>query len=649
MLTTQAKHNIVMNIKKLLFFVALFYFQFTFSQDFDYSVLSVPDSLKQNANSVVLFDETNIELQSSKKMVENYKKAVVVLNKLGHQNSQIVIHYNSSNHIKNVRIYIYNALGVEIKDIKKRDFIDRSVADGNSLFNDRRLIYYNYVPTAYPYTIYCEYEVESSNTAFIPRWYPYASYNQGVVKSSYQITHPENIKIQKAEKNFENFNINKVEKSNTLTYEINNSPSIKYEELVPGFMDIMPWVIIGSNKFRLENVDGSANNWKEFGKWMYDNLIVNRTSLPESTKNKVKQMIAGIEDPVEKARIIYNYVQEKTRYISVQVGIGGWMPMLATDVDKLGYGDCKALTNYTKSLLDEAGVTSNYAPVYAGSSKKSMEKDVVSVQGNHAFLYVLGNDKDIWLECTSQTVPFGYQGTFTDDREVLLITPEGGKLKHTGIYSIDDNFQNTIANYKIDNEGKLDAQVKINSGGIQYNNHFRLENKSKRDIEEHYKSDYWSYVNNMDLKNYVFTNNRDSIIFTEDIELSASKYASFSGDRMLFAINAFNRALEVPKRYRNRKLPFEIARGFIDRDEFEIALPTNYTIEALPNNIDVKNKFGSYTLSIEKIDDKNLKYIRVFKLNEGFYPAKDYKAYRDFRKKIAKQDKNKIVLIKSTP
>ena len=582
-------------------------------------------------------------------MIVNRKKAVTVLNKLGDRNSEIVIHYDASNTIKNVRVYVYNAMGVEIKDIKKRDFVDRSVADGISLFNDGRLIYYDYVPTTYPYTIHYEYEIISTNTAFIPRWFPYNSYNQGVIKSSYLITYPNDVKIQKSEKNFEKFNISKVEKPNSLYYEINNSKAVKYEELCPSSLEIMPLLIVASNKFRLENVDGTANNWQEFGKWMYDHLIVSRTALPESTKNKVKQMISGIDDPAEKAKIIYNYVQEKTRYISVQVGIGGWMPMLAEDVDRLGYGDCKALTNYTKSLLDEAGVTSYYAPVHAGSRKKNMEKDVVSVQGNHAFLYVQGKDKDIWLECTSQTVPFGYQGTFTDDRDVLLITPEGGKIKNTGTLNTEDNFQNTTANYTIDKQGNLEAKVSIHSGGIQYGNHYHLEKQPERDILAYYKSDYWSYINNIELKKYAFTNDKDRIIFKENIDLSASKYASFSGDRMLFNVNVFNRALDVPKRYRNRKLPFQIARGFVDNDSFEIGLPSDYTIEAIPNTTNIENKFGRYQFSIEKIDANTLKYTRQFTLNDGLYTAEDYKAYRNFRKTIAKQDKAKIVLMKSTP
>ena len=637
-----------MYFKQLLLFVTLFSFQFIYSQDFDVSILSIPDSLKQNANSVIRNSSTKIVLESSKKMTVTRSKTITVLNKLGNHNSEIVIHYDSSNDIKNVRAYVYNALGVEIKDIKKRDFIDRSAADGISLYNDGRLIYYDYVPTTYPYTISYEYEIESVNTAHIPKWFPY-SYYQGIVKSSYQIIFPNDIEIQKLEKNFENYNIIRSEKPSSISYEINNSPAIKHEDLAPYYLNIMPWVMVSSNKYHLEGADGSATNWKDFGKWRYDYLYNGKDKINEATKIKVNNLVKNATSDIEKAKIIYDFVQKKTRYISVQEGIGGWKPMKADDVDRLSYGDCKGLTNYTKTLLDAVGVKSNYSVIWAGEEKRNVENEIFSMQGNHVILNIPTLNGDVWLECTSQIKPFGYKGTFTDDRNVLVITPEGGIIKNTGTYKIEESLKQTLSNYSINIDGNLEADIKIASSGIQYNNHFRIENDSKRDIEEHYKSDYWSYINNIELKNYLFSNNKDSIIFNENIKLSASKYASFSGERMLFTINAFNRALDVPKRYRNRKLPFEISRGYVDKDEFKITLPENYTIEALPNNVKIENKFGSYELSIQKVNEKELKYSRIFRLKEGNYNAKEYKAYRDFRKSIAKQDKSKVVLTKAAP
>jgi hypothetical protein len=116
----------------------------------------------------------------------------------------------------------------------------------------------------------------------------------------------------------------------------------------------------------------------------------------------------------------------------------------------------------------------------------------------------------------------------------------------------------------------------------------------------------------MTLNNYNFINKKDSIIFEENVKIKATDYATFSGDRMLFVLNAFNRVSHIPKRYRNRKLPLEISRGFIDTDQFEITLPNDYNIEAIPNNINIENKFGSYQFSIEKVSPTKLKYSRTF-------------------------------------
>ena len=65
------------------------------------------------------------------------------------------------------------------------------------------------------------------------------------------------------------------------------------------------------------------------------------------------------------------------------------------------------------------------------------------------------------VRMTDQNIPFGYLGTFTDNRSALLINDNGGKLVHTKIYSKDLNQKNgkTI----IDINSDLKGSVKINN------------------------------------------------------------------------------------------------------------------------------------------------------------------------------------------
>ena len=84
---------------------------------------------------------------------------------------------------------------------------------------------------------------------------------------------------------------------------------------------------------------------------------------------------------------------------------------------------------------------SYYTELYGDRDKIDIESDFFSVQGNHVILCVPNKDKYVFLECTSQTDPFGYQANFTDDRNVVVIKPEGGEIIRTKIYENKDNSQ----------------------------------------------------------------------------------------------------------------------------------------------------------------------------------------------------------------
>lgn len=641
--------NYHLSIPRLFYIVFLttFTWQSVLGQDIELNAHTISDGLLKNANSVIRLNDKKIEMDSPRAMRISQRKAITVLNERGDSPYELMFHYDKSNSIKRLRVYFFNATGKEIKRIKEKDFRDVSAYDGISLFNDGRIKFYNYTPVGYPYTIYYEYEYESANTAFIPRWLPIEGYNQSVEESSYTFTYPAAVQLQKSEKNLSDFNITRDEQKGKVSYSAKNITAINQEDYSPPKSYFTPWVKLAVNKFRLEGVDGTAGSWQEFGHWMYNSLIAQQMDLPESTKNKIKRLVAGVDNPIDRAKIVYKYVQDKTRYISVQVGIGGWMPTAASEVDRLSYGDCKGLTNYTKSLMDAAGVESYYTAVYANSPKRSIAKDLVSVQGNHVFLYIPNNGEDIWLECTSQTVPFGYKGTFTDDRDVLVITPDGGYLKNTGAIKTEDNVLNTIADYAIDPQGKITGNIAIISKGIQYGQHYNLQDEPKIELEKYYKKKYWPYINNLQLLNYRFNNDKDSVAFTEELTVSATNYAVKSGDDLIFAVNAFNRLNNVPKRYRNRKLPLYISRGYTDEDVFTISIPKDYKIDQLPEPENIETSYGWYRTSFKQLENNKIQYKRAVLINSGLYKPEDYSSYRDFRKQIAKKDNQKIVLTKS--
>lgn len=631
-------------------FFALFFLFFTFissAQKSDYAVLSIADSLKNNADAVVRLDQMDIVISSQRSMNVKVQRIVTVFNESGMSDVDAYQGYDKSTSIKNIEAIVYDAFGKEIKKIKRKDFKDQSAVSGSTLFSNNRVTFLEYTPVSYPFTIVYNSEIESSNTAFLPQWYFLGGYAVTIEKSVLNVTFPNNLGFKKKEFQFSGYNIKKTLETDTqLSYVATNILAQKSEDLSPSHTDLFPKIMMGLENFHLEGVDGTAKTWEAFGKWYSEKILAGTTDLSEETKTKIRALVGDEKDPIKKAKIIYDYVQKKSRYVNIAIGIGGWKPMLAADVDRLGYGDCKALSNYTKALLQAVDVPSYNTILYGDRYKSNIQSDFVSMQGNHMILAIPNGDNYTWLECTSQDDPFGYQGTFTDDRDVLVVKPEGGIIVRTNIYADKGNSQKDKGIYTIDENGNFSGSISIVSEGTQYSSKSRIESLQPTEKETYYKK-YWDNINNLKLGKIAFTNDKENIRFIEDVQISAINYAPISANKMIFALDVFNQNTGSVKRIRNRKNPFQIQRGYVDTDEIEINLPAGFMIEFLPSNFELKGKFGEYKTEIIKKENNKLTYKRSMFLNKGKYSNKEYDEYRLFMEQISRNDNAKIILTKN--
>ena len=636
----------MINFKKKIFLVGLFFnICLIYAQDFDIKLLTFPENLKDKANSIILNQTTNVEILSQSKYTEKVTKTVLVFNEHGVKNIDAAQYYSKNNRINAISATVYSFLGKKIKTYRRSDFIDQAIADGFSIAKDGRFLSLKVTPIDYPFVVIFECETSSSNTVFLPQFRPVDDANESVASSIITIKYPNNLGFQHKVVNFEGADIQKKESPNLINFELKNFAAFQYEEFAPSFESLTPKAYFSLQKFSLEGVDGQAKNWTEFGDWMLENLLADTDVLPTETISKIKALVGNEIDTERKAKIVYKFVQEKVRYVSIQLGIGGWKPMLASDVDRLGYGDCKALSNYTKALLQAVGVEAFYTIINGSSERKNIDNDMFRMQGNHAVLSFPSKNGIRILECTSQTTPFLYNANSTDDRDALVVTKGDSKIVHTNKYLESESTQTITGNASIDENGKLFAKCNIVSQGVQFDNVDDIIRKQSDEIDAHYKLKF-GYINNLSFQKPILAIDKENVVGTENLNFSAENFAQNINGQLFFGVNIFNKYQQIPKRYRTRKLPVEVSRGFEDKDLVSIEIPVGYEIEAMTDNLEINEKFGSYKMTCTKSDTNKIELKRFFRLNTATYPKEDYENFRKFLEKVAQNDASKIILKK---
>ncbi|MCA5005841.1 DUF3857 domain-containing protein [Sphingobacterium bovistauri] len=624
-----------MNLRKFIFHLLMI---MTFAvRGQEYPTESIPNGLKSRATAILRDEHINIDMKAEDNIIETVTRAITILNKSGEDYADLTVYYDKSKSIKDIKGVIYDEFGKQIRKFGQKDFKDFSATDGISMYADLRVKHYAPSMTTFPYTIVYTYEIKHGQNLFIPYWYPNRISDIAVEKSTYQFSCKPNLNLRIKSENIQaEATITSNDKGKTYTWTASNINARKTEPLSPIDHPKKMIVKIVPETFQYFKRNGMVNDWKDFGKWVHDELLLGKQDLPAATIQKAKDIASKFDNPKDKARALYEFMQNKTRYVSIQVGIGGLEPFPASYVDRLGYGDCKALVNYMQALLSAVDIPSLYCIVEAGSTKVDLDQSFANaVDGNHIILCIPFENDTTWLECTSNKSPFGYLGDFTDDRLVLACTPNGGKVLRTTVYPSSKSLQIRKNLFKVSKEGNIQGTVHTNFSGSQFENQFANIFNSLPDQNKQLKIYY--DVNNIvfDKIDYKVENNTEPILH-ENITINIRNYVVKNGKNYILSPNVFNIQRNIPES-KNRITPLYINRGYTDIDEGEFVFEEKLKGFLVPVNEVFESPMGKYELKISS-EGQKVKYYRKLEIKDGTYPAEAYETYFDFISKVASHD-----------
>jgi hypothetical protein len=184
---------------------------------------------------------------------------------------------------------------------------------------------------------------------------------------------------------------------------------------------------------------------------------------------KIDELTMGITDTLLILETIYNYVKSNFTYVSIQIGMGAFIPSHANQVFINKHGDCKDISNFLCEALNYKGIRCYLA--LAATYNHINDCDFPSLSSaNHILCAAYINGRQFILDPTDPIHIPGKPVQSLQDRTILIIHPDGGEYYKIEAMTAQDNEINYIIELVSDSGSKsLDGAFKVRYEGISGN------------------------------------------------------------------------------------------------------------------------------------------------------------------------------------
>ncbi len=440
-----------------------------------------------------------------------------------------------------------------------------------------------------------------------------------------------------------------------------NLTRLAHEELRPPVVDLLPRVHVrwwDAAKTR------GFETWDDVGKWGHE------LGAPVLDEPGAAAAIAAELAPRQEAALLeaigraFEYVSQEVRYVSIQIGIGGFKPSTPAEVARRSYGDCKDKAYLLQSLVDTWGLRTY--PVLVRTQGQGVLPDVPWPGAfNHMIAAVEippGVGDDLWSvveveglgrlllldgtvgEGDAWSLPSEDQGT-----RALLVHADGGTLIDIPVQPAGAAETHLSIEATVDADaGLVTAQVRREFSGASAVNRRYLDRES--DDRERLRArldeaQQWFPGSSVtDYRVEGFETPGEPIV--ETIDLSNGRAGERVEDLLILepgrpAAAFVARALPPPP----RKWGLKLRRGPRRHvTEVRVRLPSGWVPEAVPPPL----KLDSADLAADsswELDGETLVFRRRAELLTQRIPPERYAAFRRALMRLAGADRQGIVLI----
>ncbi len=457
----------------------------------------------------------------------------------------------------------------------------------------------------------------------------------------YTIVAPKNMPLRYLVRNGE-LRFTKQEQGNKIVYSwaARDVPRVVAEAGMPPLSDVATKLLVST-----------VSSWQQWSTWYY-RLCKPKFEADDAIKQKVKELTENLSSQEEKIRALYYFVAQNIRYVETTLTgkKGGYEPFPAPKTFKNKYGVCRDKAALLVSMLRQIDVD---AYIVLTNPIIRVEQDLPADQFNHAIVAVKDANRGFfYLDPTAEDAR-DFLMAVEQKKGVLVCDEDGEPLRFTPLLPPQQNMGRILCRSTLDEQGTLRGRVTFTTNGF-YDYIFRSWMKylppARREM-------IWQQIVTSISPNAVI----DSIHISNlkdlyepayvEIDYTAEDYVLKAGDFLIFRMpgdtegldflaKAFLRGADLPV----RRYPLKLWSTFASCVEETLSIPEGYAVKALPEKVDVQYPKVSYQAQYGAQGSK-VTLAKELLVSDIEIPLEDYPNLREVLSLSSRSSRGKVILV----